>query len=960
MNAILVFDPSNDLIFSHSNTEFKSCVIKYAKLNRLMRQPRLAPFSRPARRRSEKHFSKESLRGESSSDEDQDGRPQSLRVRSHELDDDDKKFLEILMLLLTPYAASLRIELNQRRQTKAECAESDDDLDAGLGESRSDVRPNGRLLDKFMASINIEQAKGGTSTRDRAPKDLRFENTKSKFSSTQIPIECLSSCQVVYCDIDDFLFIYLQHLESLSSFKMRLLQKRIDLFARLALLLCGPALNTLKASSTNESEATQADLNQAQILRLVYQIWLEQQFELNFMLEAYEPLLLSRQVEEICHCSLRRLALFLRKSAPQYGAEIHMHSLLLAGSKLVHRHSCQNSYNIAHDDLILIFLLAKAFDPGHSVTKVRNSGLSSWFDPAQKNHTGYKRSRKSSDSSHVTGGHNRSWSKRRIQRVRKFQNLPSQFLIFLSATRAHNDRDNPIKVPHMIRFLPLANTNQDMESQGSLMLVLLSEIPTSCLAVQFHRSLRTVHGFMKQPNSLTLNELSSINDCISTLKGYFFSDPNADMTDLNRIEHSVRKSRSSWSISSLFNKYTPSRQSSRESVHRPESPETSGALNCESEVESYLAETLGIRANLASDVEQRCSRQLICRMEDLAANNVHSYMRKTFNIPTDQHKREALLTSVAGSLRDAYDLFIIKPLLARLNEPIYESWRCRTNDQMDEATRLIRNELADCFDYLDVKSTCNLTLGAPLTHDMIALRSFIHLDRSRHSMLVAPMSKDTNKDQSGERLTQILEGDIFSLFATTSDSAAPHEVERSDIDKIEESTSSNHSSPSPDDLSSRDGDSDTDSSDTVTRLRRSRRKVKIRSRAAVEPATGRLFLATSEDILSPNAITSASSVASEMSSALGTGKSSHRFTSRSDLKGSSSQSNIEAEMFLDQNDKDLRLVNENLVKTFTCFIYNRLANGKCGSFSTNDGTYIFSYFIWFEHNSVRYREDTNR
>lgn len=48
-----------------------------------------------------------------------------------------------------------------------------------------------------------------------------------------------------------------------------------------------------------------------------------------------------------------------------------------------------------------------------------------------------------------------------------------------------------------------------------------------------------------------------------------------------------------------------------------------------------------------------------------------------------------------------------------------------------------------------------------------------------------------------------------------------------------------------------------------------------------------------------------------------------------------------------------RPVDENTLKGFSAFIYNRLAQGHTSNFTQNDGTYNLSYFIWFKQTSVR-------
>lgn len=1037
MNAILLFDPTNDLIFSQSDLEFRARVTRYAKSNNLIARVssfRASSYGSKAKSASNAQYyynKSQELCPSTSDDEDNyadniyndgcqraRGSTASIRrasnssfndqIRAYEIDgDNSKQFLDIIMLLLTPYVASLRIQSSQQQRQHQKQQQQDQlrkqqhsrgsDAEKSYDDSGAETLTAGNtssspeqnhernnLFYKFIDSINIEQER----VERHLEQSRTMTSSESKFASIQIPVECLSSCQVVYSDIDNFMFVYLQELETVSSSKMRLLQKRIDTFARLALLLCGPALDCLRISPTNIEHFEQSSncffsssqrMNQAKILRNLYQVWLDEQYDFPFLLQAHEPLLLSQQVEDICRSSLRHLAISLRSKSTEINEpELHMHSLLFADNKLVERHSCKNGYPLMDDDLITILLLLKAHRRGsdaklaadrHSSKSVSDrKSACVYLSNYQTNRLTNEISSRSRETGPDTSlGIDMKARKRKSINKRKVPIdllLPDEFLVFLSATKNFHSQVNPIRIPYMIRFVSLnnpPNKHSDPSDQESrLTLALLSEISTSYLGIQLHRSLKIIHQLARGPDrKLCLDELAKFNECIVAIRSFF--QPNSTSTDQEQttsadskqgsLESPSRQFSSNWSISSLFKKNHPT-ETSNPGYQPCESPRTN--MN--------IPKSFRYKELYMNEEEKRQGKRLVSLMEELAANNVLVYMRQTFNMIYDQNKRDALFSSITNNLRESFKTFVINKEMQRFSKTNTNMNRDISSWQEGSKFRLaietFKGDLTDCIDYLEVKPQCNITMGPPITHDMPALLSFVYLDRSQNSMLTSPMKKAESKFEdplfknSHCNIGDTLVSETFNVGDKTRDSNRSHP----NTDLSSSSSSGSESS------SGHHGDSESDSDGTLRVSKRLRQKLShsstiasLRRQDRSYSERGSLFEVIDKKLLGSNGLISESSRAS-----------SETMGSSSQAINSESRSNrINLNRLLEMDVKETlnhsqNLLDDNLMKSFVYLIQDRAAEGRCYSSSDSDGTYVFSYFIWFEHDSVRYLTDTIR
>lgn len=980
MNAILVFDPSNDLVFAKSNQPYRKAILRYSILNGILADT----FE--------------------------------LR-RGRNMNDTNKSYMDVLMLLLTPYVASLRLSSSCLAQDELLKGSSGQRKSARASSSRQQQQLNeSDLLSKFMSSININhecpraqqqspQTEHGFVGQPEEHEPLCEEFAPRKFASVPMPVECLQDCQIVYCDLYDFIFIYMQELEQVSSFKMRLLQKRIDLFARLAMLLFGPALNAMRPqglrhrASRDTDKETGANVDQSQILRQTYEVWLENQFEPQFLLEANESLILSAQIKNTCSATLQKISHQLRSdqlNASHRFKETHMHALLYSHGKLVGKFSCKNSQPLNNNDLILILLLVNTYNLHHDGQLANGNAehkQPEYCYPSNYNankHTYEINSMASSNHAHRI---DKCWpadddepqinerkTKRRRKRKKDLEQekgfdsgeqrnskLSSQFLVFLSTSGKRKDR---LRVPHMIRFVSL--------SQGAI-LVLISEISTSYLCLQINRVLQIITEFSRSPGRIKLSQLFRIIDCVCAIKNYFHGQSYDDdhQTDSDQHDAAAKSSAGNPSKSTSWFGQLIGRHL-RGDADDPDQMDGS-----EAEVEPERRRP-SIYASL-SEAEQVQCRQLVCRLEDLVSSNVHTYALQGFNRQVDEPKREALLTSVSVSLRESIDTFVLQPKLALLNEQPVGDYLRSFSEQLDEVRLLARTELNDYLDFLAVKSTCNVRFGAPLTHDIPATRAFIYVDRDRQQLLVSPMEQSEVKmDQRAlieadfTAATSLPEAADERLAEESSSSEADNHHHYNDQDGLSRCnplmlrTSGEPSTPASEFDNDESGadEAGSDSSHKSGFAERQLRNLPDKRRLIPDgpdwsqpPGLRKSswLLATSGDLTAVGASSDMGSSATGGSSQwasdsqLGSSKpAEHQFDSkfinglnleRLEEKG---QALIEA-----QEQQQHHLVDENLMKAFTCFIYNRLANGLTRSFSSNDGTYVYSYFLWFKRNSVR-------
>lgn len=603
MNAILVFDPSNDLLFVKSDKLFRAKLLKYARRQGLLTGR--ASSSPSSASDGERDRTQAPLAGGGGGPSQAPGRRAARRRCScaldRHIDDDNKHYLEILMLLLTPYVASLRLAgaaacsgqqfaYNRAlRWQRAAGAPRHAQAAAGARAHEPPASATDDLLAKFMSSISLhhecDTPLAGACHSDSEPvapagqDALPAAPSRPNFCGAEMPIECLEDCQVVYCELYDFVFVYMQQLDSVSSFKMRLLQKRVDVFARLALLLFGPALACLRPRAATAGHrhlgapAARRHVDPAQILRQAYDCWFANQFEPEFLLEANERLIISNQIESVCQQTLKSILLSLRAAAAAAGShqpapDTHQHALIFSSDKLISRYSCLNSRPLQQEDLILVLVLLKTFNSHHG------NELDDELDdnpdeedgqsgaPSDNNNTCYYVSRyaanrhtyeifgSSSSSGASKQAHHKSSPSSARQRWRsgcKFcqdqteqrpktpgaNKLPSQFPVFLSTPGPFGER---LRVPNMIRFVILAR---------GVTLILIDEISSSYLSYQLSKAHKLLLEFGKTTASwanlslaaanndarwsstsslprLRLGQLAKVNDCVSAIKSYFY------------------------------------------------------------------------------------------------------------------------------------------------------------------------------------------------------------------------------------------------------------------------------------------------------------------------------------------------------------------------------------------------------------------------------------------------------
>lgn len=1039
MNAILVFDPSNDLLFAKTNRLFSLKILKYAKLNGLIPNDYYKTS-----RSSKSHLcrpNQQNLCDWSSSDEKEEQdvygradnrknptrkRPSNTKSnrplsggRSALLEDTEKQYLEILMLLLTPYIASLRLNNSLPRDPPKKPNRRRRKLKDPTGSGRLLIEEDSDMLDKFMSSVhtNHECTEDGSSSADsmEEPEHREEFSSRRNISTVEMPIDCLKDCQIVYCQMFDFIFVYMQQLNCVSSFKMRLLQKRIDLFAKLAMLLFGPALNHLRISrSVKSGPRSPNETQQSLVLRQLHETWLEHQFEPEFMLEACERLIVSKHIEQLCERALRRISLQLRQQHQlRKYQETHQHALLYSSTKLISKFSCRNSQPLDQGDLILILLMLKTFNKHHGNEFTDSNSYNNQdqenllsdqllaklklTDQIDDNDfccytSNFSTNRNtseinSSSSSDLMGailmGRRSSLARRKkslkqqqhyLQQKRKIllqneqlysanmptsvqnQKFSSQQLVFLS---------NDIRTPHVIRFISLTK---------GITLILISELATSYLCLKFNKILKIINEFNSASaanNSkqlIKLNQLAEVNDSVCAIKSYFYGENYQDVyldnklafqldeLDSSSIDDELKSSQQSTStgiFSNLF-KQKPKRQPPTKSQEQEKAPES-------------VYSKLGV-------LDQRQCCRLLCRLEDLVSSNIHTYMRQTFGLTSEEdlHKREALLTSVASTVRDSIETFIIKPQLTKFDgceqETDHElvidqtglvrsNYKRQISELMDEVRLFVRKELSDYLDYLAVKANCNVTMGAPLTHDMKAIRSFIYVDRTNQKLILSPMKRNSSLILDKQAL---LEGDISLDYNSMREEISGDEDDdhdeltnsSSDI-SVSSSTSALHSED-PKLANGNEADLETDDQDdrpisgglrkkTLGRNSNSRWLMGASADLLVDKRqTGNyhasLFnLSSTKRTQAGTKVSLLSSEICDSSSGLGTN------TTPSSLTTSSSGQES--------------LIDENLIQGFTCFAYNRLAQGKT-SYSGNDGTYVYSYFLCFKRNSS-VRSSTN-
>lgn len=865
------------------------------------------------------------------------------------------------MLLLTPYVASLRLNNSTNSMDEQPSQQTHiPDESTSAGEQSDD------LLSKFMKSININhECKSDTiqdsqhqqqkhQDRQRLESDfVRFSSTNhsssSEFSARKIatlpmPIDCLKDCQIAYCELQQFIFIYMQELQQVSTFKMRLLQKRIDLFARISLSLFGPSLNSLRQFKTStttkaphvglEPQHLVIQVDQSQILRQVYDVWLANQYEPQFLLEANERLIVSKPIQQLCHDTLQKLSLHMRKSlanSSNFG-ETHVHALLYSDTKLISHFACRNSQPLNQDDLILLLLFLKSY----LISQQDKKSLTSTDTRSNPNYCYASNFQANKRTYEINSQSNSTLSQQQLERF----DFPPEILIYLSTPGKLKCR---VRVPHMLRFATLAS---------GVTLILISEISSSYLCFQMGRLLGLLQEFNKINfvGGIKLSQLATVNDCVCAIKSYFYGQ-NYDQ---------------------VLSKKSYSGDDENVELESQQTPPPVGLLNVISRyfrrVNSADGDVVAQQENTVyhnlNDTERRLCRQLMSRLEELMSNNVHTYMRRTFNREVDERKREALLTSISATLRESLNTFVMQPQLNRLGQ-IHGNYAKNFANLIDECKLMAKKDLSDYLDYLSVKQTCNLTLGAPLTHDMPAVKSFIYVDRNRQQLLVAPMRRNLAQMDQGS----LLEADFWNAMSRSTNC----KVDR------EKCSSSSFDTSSDEESQARDGGSEIDSdSSAVSSINPSsiyptkpfnlKKRVDCKNtRLSTSKSTNNWSLGASGDILTKSEIASPSSSCSQST---GTGSSAcDLLMTRYQTTGSvmdhginydaKTQSNMDlssetASMVNSMTEKhqQQQLVDENLMKGFTCFIYNRLANGKT-SFSSNDGTYVYSYFLWFKRNSVR-------
>lgn len=1130
MNAILVFDPSNDLVFAKSNKLFRKCLLKYSRSNGLLANNNYitnqsitatttttlssSPNVAKKEARLERHqvaplvtekeenkthfnFASQHSRLRYMKEAREERKRQRLAERSrrklqqqadqdHEqLSDTSKAYMEILMLLLTPYVASLRINNNlslynepkpqHQHQHKRE-ATSYNSLSEQQVELEQKDEEEADLLSKFMSSINVNQETLGThsSGLDNLYEEVcdEFKSTKSKLSSIEMPVECLKKCQIAYCELYDFIFIHMQHFEVVSSFKLRLLQKRIDFFAKLALFLFGPSLNSLRPSTSQQQQHQDAHkeklVDQAEILRQAYDVWLANQFEPQFLLEANERLTVGSSIEQICQNTLQNISRHLRlansklstkKQHEEELKETHMHALLYSNTKLISSFSCRNSQSLQQDDLILLLLLLKTYNTHHKNQLQLNNhqdSISSNLDtdarlidsresPKYCYVSHFNANKQTYQINHLSSANSSSSNYHKNFRASQCSSLhpdysessnslpvdipkvANQFLVFLSTSGKFKER---LRVPHMLRFVTLTR---------GITMILISEISISYLSLQINRLLKIISDFnnfstftneqtltspsrgatRSRSNRIKLSQLAKVNDCVCAIKSYFYGhnyDPDMPIAGLNaaattqdslepgRSQTSSRPSSSSM-FANFFAKFTSSASVEREKALK-DSKEAKPLTDNGSSIDT---EQRSIYGSLNERQRRQCC-QLVCRLEDLVSSNVHTYVRQTFNMPIDDHRRDALLSSVSGALRESIGAFVLQPQVRKLNQ-LQGDYLKYYSELMDQVRLKARHELSDYLEYLAVKACCNVTLGPPLTHDMQALRAFIYVDRSRQELVASAMKQSAFKmDQlallEADFATPVMR-EINLLEADSSSLSDEQELE------LEREESKSESDDTDQDRQARDADSDTslDESESTScsfaassgiclkrasSVRAEHRKgasgfdrgkiynqrassglLQQQSFGAGRSSRSQWLLGRSNDLATADETASSSRSSNTTAGSSSIGNLDQRFLSPSagyneeDLmfnieevkeelgigqerkRAQSGSTKSEQQLPTRTNNNNSgQLVDENLIKGFTCFIYNRLANGQT-SFSSSDGTYVYSYFLWFKRYSVR-------
>lgn len=944
MDAILVFDATNDLVLSKTNSQFAHKLIQYSKRNNLYpscntntntinsnqqcpAECSTSSSSSVASCASHRHRTRSQRRLVA-----RQGSKRSLlrsaaaaSAHSIELDqqhDSDKRYTDVLRLLLTPYVASLRLS----HALSTENLAHEPTMSHKESDTQQQQQPN-RLLDKFMSSISLSHADDCAPAPERAseppPPPPRLEFMRRKFATIQMPIECLSACQIVFCEEDEFMFLHLHEFERVSAFKLRCMQRRVDMFARLSALFFGHALGAMRADAS------------AQSLKQVYDMWLAHQFEPNVLLEASERLVVGSDIESACECALRRVLEHVRVlgSVGVGGAaattdqsvlqqlvgeiaqqEPHSRALLFADTKLV---ACAGEL-VRPDELVLLELVLRTFNAHHN------------------NHCHAEEQRVAPNESNNNN------------------KLRAQLVVFLKRRQVY--------VPHTLRLIALTR---------GITLLLLAELPNAQFAAQLGRLTRLVgelahrDALAHTPANLSLNQLAKINDSVCAVRSYFLAPSlgahDASSASLQTTGDNNNNKRTLSSIVARFlrpkssGSSTPARTLSMSSVaSSTTSASTTTATTTTTTTSQPSEQPRNLYESLSGDARRK-AQLLVSRLDELVKSNVHVYMRQTFNVHVDEHKREALFSCVLQALRSTLECFVLEPQAERLREGAREppgAYLRATWTLMEVARLEARARLGDYLEYLAVKSACNLGAAGGLVHDMPALGAFVYVDRARNQLLRSEL--DARAPLS---MHAILEADLSAALAQLGWSAAD---------------SSEASSSSAESCAKTRGEPDARSSSSLSSIASATSARSSDSRLADndddddeedDDCNRNNLCGSTQSLRQPlkrSERTRSQRLAEASSDLLAAGCCSEQLSRSTSGRGRSSYGSLawtRGDEF-EQTDKNSgnQTVDQNLVSAFTCFIYNKLAarGARQHTHTHNDGTYVYSYFLWFQRNqSVR-------
>lgn len=173
----------------------------------------------------------------------------------------------------------------------------------------------------------------------------------NQFNNPYTAVHSQDGVIMTFAEYLGFLFVA---IGSEGEESLAVIQRRLHIFVRLVKLVCGPAVNTLKASYPGAAE------RQKLVGKLLDTWETFRKEELAFLLEAVERLLVNQYLNSTCVQLLENVLEKLRCSGHNMNAS---HAFLLVNTKLLALYSSRNACELIASDILALTMVAHMHHP---------------------------------------------------------------------------------------------------------------------------------------------------------------------------------------------------------------------------------------------------------------------------------------------------------------------------------------------------------------------------------------------------------------------------------------------------------------------------------------------------------------------------------------------------------------------------------------------------------------------